>query len=226
MPSRREIRDELGDIWKSSKLANADPPPDPPPTPPHKLSRTTRIILKTTLVNAIAVLIIVAIGIYSAYSFFNPLKTESFNLLDKYRIYDPLPDNNSLLALSEIQEMDLPYGRIISPRAGETSPRNIKFTGMTAHIPEDHYVVLAVDVEKQRVCFPKWPIIERNTTFRTEIYDGGPEGECTVSLYAVDEEYYQKILEWLKQERFGGMGLIPLRYRLDFARLIVKSKMA
>ena len=72
-----------------------------------------------------------------------------------------------------------------------------------------------MDVERLRLCWPKPPFIQPNAAFRTAFTEEGPVGSCCVSLYAVDEEYYQKIQEWLKVGTFGGMAIIPERYRLD-----------
>ena len=52
----------------------------------------------------------------------------------------------------------------------------------------------------------------------------GRKGNARWGLYAVDEEYHGRILEWLKQERFGGMGLLPLRYRLDGVKVVLEGK--
>lgn len=215
MPSRKEIWDELDRIWDKSRPAKADPPTEPQ----VKHNRTAKIIFKTATLSVTTTLFIVTVSIYSAFSFFNPLSKDAINPQDRYRTYDPMLKDTGLLASYRPAEQSAPHGRILSPQSGSSSSRVIKITGITANIPENHYVVLAVDVEKQRVCFPKYPFIEPNAAFRTEIYDGGPEGECAVSLYAVDEEYYRKIKLWLDQKRFGGMPLIPLRYRLDGVKI-------
>lgn len=185
---------------------------------PLKVSCTTRFRLKTVTFFAV---LIVLVGVHSAFSFFNPLITPSFNPLDKYQIYDPMLKDTNQLATYRPDKQGIPYGRILSTKSRPRASRVIKIVGMTANIPEDHHVVLVVDVEAQHVCFPKWPFIASNVAFLTEIYDSGAEGECTVSLYAVDEEYYRKITTWLKQKQFRGMPLIPLKYRLDGMRVLV-----
>ncbi len=242
MPKRLKVYRDLGDIWGTSKPADGGPPPDPSPeqsleptnsssdpppeqpdSPPEREashSRTRKIILKTLSLSTVITVLIVIIGIYSAFSFFNPFsKNSTDNPLDNYRPFAPSLKDMDTLAAYQPERLDMHYGRILSPKPGASSPRHIRITGITRNNSEGHHVVLVVDVESQRVCFPKWPIIKPNAAFRTEIYDGGPEGGCMVGLYAVDEEYYGKILEWLKQERFGGVGLMPLRYRLDGLRI-------
>ena len=188
MPPRMQMWRELAEILKKSKPADADPPPDPSPKPPDSPpdrqaghSRTTKLLVKFVSLSTVIIILIVIIGIYSAFSFFNPFANNSTdNPLDKYRLFAPSLTDIDPLAAYQPDKLDMHYGGILSPKPGENGPRHIKITGITRNIPEGHHVVLVVDVESQRVCFPKWPIIEPNTAFRTEIYDGGPEGECTV----------------------------------------------
>ena len=217
MPSRKEIWDELDRIWDKSRPAKADPPTEPQ----IKHNRTAKIVLKTATLSVTTTLFIVAVSIYSAFSFFNPLSKDAINPQDRFRAYHPMLKDTGLLASYRPAEQGASYGRILSPQSGSSCSRVIKITGITAKIPENHHVVLAVDVESKRVCFPKYPFIEPNSAFHTEIYDGGPAGECVVSHYAVDEEYYRKIKSRLDQKRFGGMPLIPLKYRLNTMKILL-----
>jgi hypothetical protein len=156
-----------------------------------------------------------------AYGFRPPFSANSEPLSVTGQIYDPMLKNTERLASYPADAKGTPYGHIMAPRSGLQNSRVIEITGMTANIPEDRYVLLAVDVETQWICFPKWPRIAANTAFHTELYEGCPNGACAVSLYAVDEAHFQKIKQWLNQERTDGMPLIPSRYRLDRIRLVM-----
>ena len=118
---------------------------------------------------------------------------------------------------------DKPWGKIISPAPGLPVPRSFKISGETGNIPDGHKLVLVVDVERLRLCWPHKPFIEPNTMFKTEFYEGGPEGEFTVSLYAMDKRYFTNIKEWFDGGIVGGIPLIPSRYLLDSVVLNVKS---
>ena len=168
MPPRFQMWPELDEILKKSKPADADPPPAPRPKPPGppsarevRHSRTRKIILKTLSLSTVITALIVIIGIYSAFSFINPFsKYSTDNPLDKYRPYTPSLKDVDTLAAYQPERIDAPYGRILSPKPGADSPSHIRITGITRNIPEGYHVVLVVDVESQRICVPKWPIIE------------------------------------------------------------------
>ena len=126
-----------------------------------------------------------------------------------------------LMPTTDIQA-EKPWGRIISPSPGRTVQRNFKIAGETRHIPPGYKLVLVVDVERLRLCWPHKPFIEPNTMFKTEFYEGGPAGEFKVSLYAMDERYFANIQEWFNGQIMGGVPLIPMRYLLDSVVLKVK----
>lgn len=107
-------------------------------------------------------------------------------------------------------------GKITSPNNGDHTSRNIKITGFTENLPPDRpYVLIAVDVQKFNLSWPKKPFIQPNIKFQTSFYEGGPSEKCSVSLYAVNNDMYKKINLWFKEERLGGMPLLPDRFRID-----------
>ena len=57
----------------------------------------------------------------------------------------------------------IPTGKILAPTQGKNVPRTFYITGETANIPPDHKIVLAVDVEHFRLCWPKKPFLKPNT---------------------------------------------------------------
>jgi len=117
-----------------------------------------------------------------------------------------------------------PQGKITYPPHKSNSDRTITISGHTKNLPPDRpYVIIAVDVEKQRLCWPKRPFIKPNTRFQTTINEGGPAGTCVVSLYAVNRDHYEKINQWFKEQRLSGIPLLPDRYRLDSISLKIKG---
>ncbi len=131
-----------------------------------------------------------------------------------YTDYVKLNDTPVILPTPEIP-IDKPWGKILSPAPGLTVQRNFKISGETGNIPDGHKLVLVVDVERLRLCWPHKPFVEPNTMFKTDFYEGGPLGEFTVSLYAMDERYFANIQEWFDGVIMGGIPLIPTRYLLD-----------
>ena len=117
-----------------------------------------------------------------------------------------------------------PEGKITYPPHKSQSDRTIKISGHTKNLPPDRpYVIIAVDVEKLRLSWPKRPFIKPNTGFQTTFKEGGPAGTCVVSLYAVNRDHYEKINQWFKEQRLSGIPLLPDRYRLDSISLKIKG---
>ena len=122
------------------------------PKPPSWKNRTTKLLIKTLSLSTITTTLIVIIGIYSAFSFFNPFTNNfPFDPQSKYRPFALSLKDVDTLAAYQLEEIDAPSDRILSPTPGASSHRHLKITGITRNIPEDHYVVLVVDVESQRV---------------------------------------------------------------------------
>ncbi|MGD9332952.1 MAG: hypothetical protein PVJ53_16690 [Desulfobacterales bacterium] len=197
---------------------------DRKPVPLAKNQATTRIVCKTAAIFFAATWLILAVNIPSAFSFFNPFIVESFNPLGIYRIYDPMLKDTDRLATFRPDAEVPAYGKILSPSSGSRRSRVIRIIGMTANIPQGHYILLAVDIAQEGVFYPKWPFIAPNTAFMTEIYDGRPAGEYSLSLYVVDAAYYRKIYSWFKQEKVEGMPFIPARYKLDEVKVRLEKK--
>ncbi|MFH1982471.1 MAG: hypothetical protein ABIL58_11550 [Pseudomonadota bacterium] len=121
--------------------------------------------------------------------------------------------------LSDKKDPNAPWGQITSPAAGTSVPRTFTIVGKTSRIPEGYKVIMAVDVEELRLCWPKLPWIQPNVQFRTNIYEGGASDLFLVSLYAVDQKYVDQISEWLRAGIEGGFPIIPTRYLLDSVTL-------
>jgi len=117
-----------------------------------------------------------------------------------------------------------PQGKITCPPHNSNSDRTIIISGHTKNLPPARpYVIIAVDVEKQRLCWPKRPFIKPNTRFQTTIMEEGPARTCVVSLYAVNRDHYEKINQCFEEQRFSGIPLLPDRYRLDSISLKIKG---
>lgn len=115
-------------------------------------------------------------------------------------------------------------GQITFPSDGSESSRNIKIIGNTENLPPElPYAVVAVDVPDLRLSWPKSPFIKPNTTFQISFQEGGPSGKCVVSLYVVNHDTYNKITQWFKEDRLGGMPLLPDRFRLDSVTLTLQQ---
>ena len=113
-----------------------------------------------------------------------------------------------------------PRGEITQPENGSKISRTIVISGYTENIPPDRpYVIIAADVKNKNLSWPKKPVIKPNVRFLTTFYEGGSAGECVVSLYAVNDDLYKKIKQWFKEERLGGMPMLPDRFRLDSVSL-------
>ncbi len=117
-----------------------------------------------------------------------------------------------------------PQGKITYLPQSSRSDREIKISGYTKNLPPDRpYVMIAVDVEKLSLCWPKKPFIKANTRFQTTFLEEGPAGTYVVSLYAVNRDHYEKINQWFEEQRLSGIPLLPDRYRLDSISLKIKG---
>jgi len=115
------------------------------------------------------------------------------------------------------------YGEILKPKPGAAVPRTFTVEGITKNIPPEHpHVILAVDVENLRLCWPKHIGIQPNTRFRAKIHENGPAGKFTLALYAVDERHYQMVKDWWDAKRVGGMSLLPMRFKVGSIDLLVR----
>lgn len=112
--------------------------------------------------------------------------------------------------------VDAPQGKITFPSAGSKTDRQFNIEGYTKNIPNERpYIWLTVNVKDIGLCWPKKPWIKANSGFNTTIYEGGRKKEFTVCMYAVGEGYHETFRRWVKDEKFGGIPIIPERYKLD-----------
>ena len=121
-----------------------------------------------------------------------------------------------------------PYGEITTPEDGTVTSRMVDISGYTKNITEDRkYLWLVVDVEDMRLCWPKRPIQNVNGLFNIKIYEGGPNKNFVVSLYALSREYNEDIKKWFEVNRVAGreagLDLLPADYRLDSVTLTLEN---
>ena len=111
---------------------------------------------------------------------------------------------------------DASQGKIINPPAGSKTARQFTLTGYTKNIPDERsHIWLTVNVKELGLCWPKGPHITANSGFTISVHEEGPKKEFTVSLYAVGEGYHKTFKQWIEDEKFGGIPIIPARYMLD-----------
>ncbi|GEM_PF-3536776 len=108
-----------------------------------------------------------------------------------------------------------PYGKLFSPTTGSRTGRKVNVSGETRNLDVGQYVWLAVDKPDIGLCWPKAGRIKLNTKFMTTIYEGGPQGHYTLSLYAVNKLINDQWQEWLDHKIFGGLPMPPDKRRLD-----------
>ena len=108
-----------------------------------------------------------------------------------------------------------PFGKILGPAPYDMVQRHFKFTAITRNIPDGRHIVVAIDNEHLRLSWPKNWNVHPNVCFRTIIYEGGPIGDFTIGVYAVDEEHLKEIKQWAAHRSVGGMPILPERFRLD-----------
>lgn len=121
----------------------------------------------------------------------------------------------------------LPQGKITSPAPDTLTPQVIAVNGFTKNIPlERRHIWLTVDVKKVGLCWPKMQIYKPNEPFAIKIYEGGPNKEFVVCLYAVDQRYHNDILKWVEDVKHTGIRegfpIIPESFKLDDVRLTLR----
>lgn len=117
-----------------------------------------------------------------------------------------------------------PKGKITSPAEGATASHVVEIEGYTKNLPLNRrFVWLTVDVPGIGLCWPKRPIYQCNSEFRTKIMEEGPNQTFIVSLYAVDQTYHADIMEWFEECRLTqaepGFPMLPTDYQLDTLKL-------
>ena len=124
-----------------------------------------------------------------------------------------------LTILSSDSDPNQPYGKIISPIAETTTSTTVSVTAETRNIEPGQYIWLVVDKPGINLCWPKIQI-EPDTKFKTIIYKEGKKEPYTLSLYVVHKTINDQWQEWLGDEIFGGLPMLPEKRRLDTVRLI------
>ncbi len=125
-----------------------------------------------------------------------------------------------LTILSSDSDPNQPYGKIISPIAETTTSTTVSVTAETRNIEPGQYIWLVVDKPGINLCWPKIQI-EPDTKFKTIIYEEGKKEPYTLSLYVVHKTINDQWQEWLGDEIFGGLPMLPEKRRLDAVRLIL-----
>lgn len=142
------------------------------------------------------------------------------------RIRDPkpintvMPDKHTFRKVAFTDTQISPIGKLTAPVPNAVTDRTVTITGYTENIPVDTpFVWLIVDVPSIGRCWPKKPAIQPNSTFQTTIFEGGPNMDYTVSLYAVGYGLNKTVEAWFDAGTFGGLPLMPPQYRLDSVNL-------
>jgi hypothetical protein len=92
------------------------------------------------------------------------------------------PQSNLKSAFSHTVRFAKNANRVISTEIAipPATSRTIEITGCTNSIPDDYHEVLAMDLDRVRLCWPKKPFIEPNIAFEVEIDEDGLAGECSM----------------------------------------------
>ncbi|MCF8078624.1 MAG: hypothetical protein K9K88_05005 [Desulfobacterales bacterium] len=119
-----------------------------------------------------------------------------------------------------------PRGKITRPLTGAAVPRIFELRGYTENIPpERRYVWITVDVPELGLSWPKRRIYNVNEPFKTKIFEAGPNRTFTVSLYALNRDYTEEILQWFEENRLtgreAGFPTPPIELRLDRIQLVL-----
>jgi hypothetical protein len=125
-----------------------------------------------------------------------------------------------LTLFSSDSDPNQPYGKITSPIAGTTTSTTVSVTAETRNIEPGQYIWLVVDKPGINLCWPKIQV-EPDIKFKTIIYEKGKKGPYTLSLYVVHKTINDQWQEWLGDEIFGGLPMLPEKRRLDSVRLIL-----
>ena len=120
-----------------------------------------------------------------------------------------------------------PQGRINQPRNHDRVPRRFRAEGSIHRLPAGQHVLLVVEVGG--LMWPKGEVQVRNTSWTSEVYEGGspPNGNFTLSLYLVSDKGYDEIAAWLERGKltgdYPGLERIKDGVRLHRVRLRLAS---
>ena len=125
------------EIWDElTRLRGQAEPDKAHPPRPNDPDRTRKIILKTAAITSIITAFVISASVINAFTFINSSRNQN-NAWPTH-----IPDKFSLNTISEY------------------------FLAYQKNIPEGYHVVLAIDVERLRLCWPKKPFIHPNRAFR------------------------------------------------------------
>ncbi len=95
-------------------------------------------------------------------------------------------------------------GIILTPHDGNSVLRTFNAEGTIVGLPHNSYLWLAV--EHSNLSWPKGPIKITGTSWSGRVYEGGspPSGYFSLSLYMVDSNGHQKIINWLRSGEKSG----------------------
>jgi hypothetical protein len=116
-----------------------------------------------------------------------------------------------------------PQGRINYPKNRDLVPRLFRAEGTIDRVPAGQHLLLVVQVGG--LMWPKGEVQVRNTSWTSEVYEGGspPKGNFTLALYLVSDKGYDEIAAWLERGKLTGdyPGLARLQdgVRLHSVRL-------
>jgi hypothetical protein len=120
-----------------------------------------------------------------------------------------------------------PKGRINYPKNRDLVPRLFRAEGTIDSLPAGQHLLLVVQVGG--LMWPKGEVQVRNTSWTSEVYEGGspPNGDFTLSLYLVSDKGYDEIATWLERGKltgdYPGLGQIKDGVRLHSVRLRLES---
>ena len=120
-----------------------------------------------------------------------------------------------------------PKGGISYPRNRDLVPRRFQAQGTIDRLPAGQHLLLVVEVGG--LMWPKGEVQVRNTSWTSEVYEGGtpPDGRFTLSLYLVSDQGYDEVAAWLERGRltgdYPGLGQIKDSVRLHSIQLRLES---
>ena len=126
----------------------------------------------------------------------------------------------TLLFSSDTDVSTAPYGKITSPTPGTKTGTQVSVTAETKNLEHGQYVWIVVDKPGIGMCWPKTQV-KPNTKFMSTIHEEGKKEPYTLSLYAVHKTINDQWQDWLDDEIFGGLPMLPDNRRLDSVRLIL-----
>jgi hypothetical protein len=120
-----------------------------------------------------------------------------------------------------------PQGRIHYPQNRDLVPRHFRAEGTVDRLPAGQHLLLVVEVGG--LMWPKGEVQVSNTSWASEVYEGGnpPDGNFALSLYLVSSKGYDEIATWLERGKltgdYPGLGQIKGGIKLHSIKLHLES---